>query len=98
MFEKQDRKAIKQHFDDDHMLRYGTSAPDERAEIVSLRTTVTGLMRKPPQEKIRKGTGAPPKAAFTGKRAGVFRRPLPRRADLPRAPRCWPATGSAGRR
>ena len=38
-----------------HELRYGTSAPDERAEIVSLRSTVTGLMRKPPQEKIKRG-------------------------------------------
>jgi N-methylhydantoinase A len=68
VFEKQDRAAIKRHFDEMHELRYGTCAPNERAEIVSLRTTVTGLMRKPPQEKIRKGGAAPPKAAFTGKR------------------------------
>jgi N-methylhydantoinase A len=87
VFQKQDRKAIKRHFDDDHMQRYGTSAPNERAEIVSLRTTVTGLMKKPPQEKIRKGSGAPPKSAFTGKRKvhfdGRFRdAPTYRRADL----------------
>ena len=72
VFKKQDRKAIKQHFDDDHMQRYGTSAPDERAEIVSLRTTVAGVMKKPPQEKIAKGSSAPPKAAFTGKRQVSF--------------------------
>ena len=70
-----------------HMLRYGTSAPNERAEIVSLRVTVTGLMKKPPQEKIKKGSGAPPKAAFTGKRPvsfdGKFRdAPTYRRAEL----------------
>ena len=87
VFKKQDRKAIKKYFDDDHMQRYGTSAPDERAEIVSLRTTVTGLMKKPPQEKIRKGGSAPPKAAFTGKRpvsfGGRFRdAPTYRRAEL----------------
>ena len=87
VFQKQDRKAIKKHFDDDHMQRYGTSAPDERAEIVSLRTTVTGLMKKPPQEKIRKGSSAPPKSAFTGKRKvsfdGRFRAaPTYRRAEL----------------
>src|SRR6476469_279171 len=52
VFRKQDRNAIKRHFDDDHMQRYGTSAPNERAEVVSLRVTVTGLMKKPPQEKI----------------------------------------------
>ena len=71
VFEKQDRAAIKRHFDAMHELRYGTSAPDERAEIVSLRSTVTGVMRKPPQEKIKRGKtrrSAPDKAAFTGKR------------------------------
>jgi N-methylhydantoinase A len=87
VFKKQDRRAIKKHFDDDHMQRYGTSAPNERAEIVSLRVTVSGLMRKPPQEKIKRGTAAPPKAAFAGKRkasfAGKFRdTPTYRRADL----------------
>src|SRR5258708_20240990 len=65
VFAKKDRKAIKQHFDDDHLQRYGTSAPDERAEIVSLRVTVAGLMKKPPQERIKKGDTAPPKAPFT---------------------------------
>src|ERR1700694_1812648 len=37
VFERQDRVAIKRAFDAMHELRYGTSAPDERAEIVSLR-------------------------------------------------------------
>src|SRR5262249_56648894 len=68
VFEQQDRRAIKRHFDAMHQQRYGTSAPDERAEIVSLRSTVTGAMRKPPQEKIRRGKRTPDKAAFTGKR------------------------------
>jgi len=72
IFQKQDRKAIKQHFDNDHMQRYGTSAPDENAEIVSLRVTVAGLMRKPPQEKIKKSSGAPPKSASTGTRKVWF--------------------------
>jgi N-methylhydantoinase A len=87
VFAREDRAAIKQHFDNDHLQRYGTSAPDERAEIVSLRATVTGLMRKPPQEKIKKGKDAPPKPAFTGKRpvsfAGSFRSaPTYRRSEL----------------
>ena len=72
VFQKQDRAAIKKHFDDDHLQRYGTSAPKEPAEIVSLRVTVAGLMKKPPQEKIKKGSAAPPKAAFTGKRPVSF--------------------------
>ena len=68
VFMRRDRVAIKRHFDAMHALRYGTSAPDEPAEIVSLRSTVTGLMRKPPQAKIAKGQKAPPREAFTGKR------------------------------
>jgi N-methylhydantoinase A len=68
VFERQDRRAIKRLFDAMHELRYGTSAPDERAEIVSLRSTVTGLIRKPPQERVARGGRAPDKAAFTGRR------------------------------
>jgi hypothetical protein len=87
VFARQDRKAIKKHFDDDHLQRYGTSAPNERSEIVSLRVTVAGLMKKPPQEKIKKGSAAPPKSAFSGKRPvsfdGKFRdAPTYKRAEL----------------
>jgi len=72
VFEREDRDAIKKHFDDMHMTRYGTSAPQEPAEIVSVRTTVSGIMRKPPQETIRRGTAKPPAAADTGKRKVFF--------------------------
>jgi N-methylhydantoinase A len=72
LFERKDREAIKKHFDAQHEFRYGTCAPEERAEIVSLRTTVTGIMRKPPQERMEKGTRAPRKTAFTGKRQVYF--------------------------
>jgi N-methylhydantoinase A len=68
VFEREDRRAIKRLFDAMHELRYGTSAPDERAEIVSLRSTVTGLMRKPPQKRVARGGRTPDKAAFTGRR------------------------------
>jgi N-methylhydantoinase A len=68
VFAGQDRAAIKRHFDAMHELRYGTCAPEERGEIVSLRTTVTGIMRKPPQEKVETGRAAAPDAAFTGRR------------------------------
>ena len=72
IFQKQDRGAIKRHFDNDHMQRYGTSAPNENAEIVSLRVTVAGLMKKPPLDKIEKGDSAPPKSASSGKRKVWF--------------------------
>ena len=98
VFQKQDRKAIKQHFDDDHMLRYGTSAPNERAEIVSLRVTVAGLMKKPPQEKIKQGLGGaaevrlqPASGRCRSTASSATRRPTA-------APSCWPATRSPARR
>ncbi len=72
VFAAADRKAIKRNFDEMHAQRYGTSVPEERAEIVSLRSTVTGLMRKPPQRKIARGRNAPPVAAFGGKRQVYF--------------------------
>jgi N-methylhydantoinase A len=68
LFRRRDRAAIKRRFDAMHAQRYGTCAPDERAEIVSLRSTVTGILRKPPQETVGRGGRAPAKAAFTGKR------------------------------
>jgi N-methylhydantoinase A len=72
VFKRKDRKAIKRYFDEMHAQRYGTSAPAERAEIVSLRSTVTGLMRKPPQRKIARGGKVPAKAAFGGKRSVYY--------------------------
>ena len=72
VFKKRDRDAIKHHFDEVHLLRYGTNAPEERAEIVSLRATVTGLMNKPPLEKIGRGGPAPSSAAKRGTRPMYF--------------------------
>ncbi|MDA0239449.1 MAG: hydantoinase/oxoprolinase family protein [Proteobacteria bacterium] len=72
VFETENRATIKQLFDEMHALRYGTSAPEENAEIVSLRSTVTGIMRKPPQETVPAGVEAPPKDAVTGTRPVFF--------------------------
>jgi N-methylhydantoinase A len=72
VFRRRDRDAIKQHFDEVHQLRYGTSAPEERAEIVSLRATVTGVMNKPPLERVPRGGPAPSRAAQRGTRPVHF--------------------------
>src|SRR3954447_25824709 len=72
VFRKRDRDAIKHHFDEVHQLRYGTSAPDERAEVVSLRATVTGLMNKPPLEKIARGSASIPSSARHGSKDVFF--------------------------
>ena len=90
VFKRRDAKAIKRLFDAMHELRYGTSAPSEPAEIVSLRSTVTGRMRKPALDKIKPGSSKPPAAAFTGRRAvhlgaGGFRATPTYRRDALRA-------------
>jgi N-methylhydantoinase A len=47
LFESQDRAAIKAAFDEIHLQRYGTSAPKEAAELVSVRATLIGRMTNP---------------------------------------------------
>lgn len=71
-FADRDHDAIKKHFDDVHDLRYGTCAPDERAEVVSLRSTIAGIMHKPPLKEIERGGEQPPAEAFTGQRPIFF--------------------------
>lgn len=73
LFANADREGIKRHFDAMHERRYGTSAPDERAEIVSLRVTVTGTLPKPPRSSIKPGDAMPVAAASTGSRPVYFR-------------------------
>ncbi len=72
LLRKQDRQGVKQRFDAEHQLRYGTCAPKEAAEIVSLRVTVSGVMKKPPLEEITRGTRNPPAAASAGQRLVHF--------------------------
>ena len=72
LFSAQDRDGIKQRFDAVHETRYGYSAPGEKAEIVSLRSAITGLLRKPAFEPIATGEAEPPPAAFGGKRPVYF--------------------------
>ena len=55
-----------------HLQRYGTNAPKERAEIVSLRASVSGLMAKPALERIAKGSRTPAREAAAGKRNAWF--------------------------
>jgi N-methylhydantoinase A len=81
LFGREDRDAIKQAFDGVHLQRYGTAAPKEPAEVVSLRVTVVGTMRKPPRRSIAPGSAEPPGEALRGTRDVYFRdggfRPTP---------------------
>src|SRR5262249_40147311 len=72
LFAAEDRDGIKTRFDSVHATRYGYSAPGEKAEVVSLRSAVTGVLRKPTFEPIAAGTATPPETAFRGTRAVYF--------------------------
>jgi N-methylhydantoinase A len=72
-FESKDRSAIKQQFDELHKVRYGTSAPKEPADLVSLRVTVLGTMKKPPKHSVAAGTATPDAAAVRAVKPVYFR-------------------------
>ena len=72
-FVRRDRSAIKNHFDEVHKVRYGTSAPKELADIVSLRVTVLGRMKKPPPNEVMAGLVAPDAAALRTHKPVYFR-------------------------
>ena len=66
------KRGIKRHFDELHRERYGRGSPEEVAEIVSIRSTVTGVMKKPRLKKIARGGARPAASAATGSRRVFF--------------------------
>jgi N-methylhydantoinase A len=72
VFHRRNRDALKRSFDEEHLRRYGTCAPGEPAEIVSLRATVTGAMKKPRLERIARSGRSPRASARRGKRDVYF--------------------------
>jgi N-methylhydantoinase A len=57
LFARRDIVGIKARFDAVHQVRYGYASADENAEIVSLRLSVTGMIRKPVQAPMAEGGG-----------------------------------------
>ena len=95
VFARSDRAAIKRHFDDEHELRYGTCAPEERGrDRQPARDRHRRRCASRRRKRSRRGGRAPPQAAFTGKRAVYFgeargfgrRRPIARAALHRRQP------------
>ncbi len=72
-FVNKDLTAFKNHFDDVHKIRYGTSAPKEAADIVSLRVTVLGRMKKPPRNTVQAGHEQPDGVALRAHKPVYFR-------------------------
>lgn len=59
LFGRRDLKAIKAAFDAEHLQRYGTNAPEERAELVSLRVATHGRMVLPDVDRAANGVTLP---------------------------------------
>src|SRR5437764_6857891 len=72
VFRRRNAEALKRQFDEEHLRRYGTNAPEEPAEIVSLRATVSGVLKKPPLERIARGRAQPGASAKRGTRRAYF--------------------------
>lgn len=71
-FKRRTLSAVKATFDEAHRERYGRGSPQEPAEIVSLRSTVIGVLRKPGLETLRNGSRKPPAQALRAQRAVYF--------------------------
>jgi len=66
------RREIKRLFDEAHELRYSHSAPEESADVVSLRVSAIGRLGKPQLPELPQGQLAPPSAAQRGTRSVIF--------------------------
>ena len=66
------RAEIKRLFDEAHDLRYSHSAPEESADIVSLRVSAIGRLGKPQVPRIAAGDKNPPAEAKRGVRSIIF--------------------------
>jgi N-methylhydantoinase A len=72
-FQRRDVEAVKKAFDDVHLQRYGTSAPKEAAQLVSVRASIVGVMQKPPQDKRASGSSRGAERALIRKKKVFFR-------------------------
>jgi N-methylhydantoinase A len=66
------RTVIKGLFDAAHEQRYNHSAPDESAEIVSVRVSAIGQLGQPRLPRLAEGMPTPPDAARKGARTVTF--------------------------
>jgi N-methylhydantoinase A len=65
VFQQGSKLEVKRLFDAVHLQRYGYSSDAEKAEIVSIRTSVVGQMPKPVLAKVAAGSNQPMAKATT---------------------------------
>jgi N-methylhydantoinase A len=70
--EEADRATIKRLFDEVHQQHFSHSAPNESADVVSLRVTAIGQLAKPRLPRIAAGDRTPPASAHKGTRTILF--------------------------
>lgn len=66
------RQEVKRLFDEAHEQRYSHSAPDEAADVVSLRISAIGRLSKPRLPEVAPGGPVPPAEAQRGSRHVIF--------------------------
>jgi N-methylhydantoinase A len=66
------RAEVKRRFDEAHDQRYSHSAPEESADIVSLRVSAIGRLNKPEFPQIPKGDATTPTSAGRGECTVIF--------------------------
>jgi len=59
LFTRGDTQGIKRLFDQMHLQRYGYCSENERAEVVSIRTSVAGEMPRPSLKSLAQGNALP---------------------------------------
>jgi N-methylhydantoinase A len=69
---EESRDEIKRRFDEAHEIRYGHSAADEAAELVTLRVSAIGRLKKPEPQHIPEAHRDPAQIARLGSRSAVF--------------------------
>jgi len=72
LFDRADREGIKKAFDAEHLQRYGTSAPQQPSDLVSLRVTVLGAMAKPPRQRQAMAGETPAAGALRNRKPVCF--------------------------
>lgn len=86
-FERGDGAGIKRLFDEMHQLRYGYCSENERAEVVSIRTSVAGEMPRPVLAPLERAGTQPTQApsvrpVYFSPEQGWLQTPVYRRDDL----------------
>jgi N-methylhydantoinase A len=72
LFTSSDWDAVRRAFDSEHLRRYGTCAPNEPVELVSVRLTARSLMKAPPLAALPRGKADPEPFALRAQKPVYF--------------------------